>query len=114
MLGAAANTTLRCAARCACCAELHCIAAGRDRLLLTDTCTTQSTTTPRLAEERKKWRKDHPPGFVARPTTAADGSTDLMRWDCKVPGPDDTCWAGGVYPVTLKFPESFPAEPPLC
>lgn len=28
----------------------------------------------RLAEERKKWRKDHPPGFVAKPVTLSDGA----------------------------------------
>jgi hypothetical protein len=27
----------------------------------------------RLAEERKRWRKDHPFGFVAKPRSNADG-----------------------------------------
>jgi hypothetical protein len=40
----------------------------------------------RLQEERKAWRKDHPHGFVARPTTGADGSMNLMMWDCGIPG----------------------------
>lgn len=40
----------------------------------------------RLQEERKAWRKDHPHGFVARPTTGADGSMNLMVWDCGIPG----------------------------
>ena len=40
----------------------------------------------RLQEERKAWRKDHPHGFVARPTTGADGSMNLMMWDCNIPG----------------------------
>jgi ubiquitin-conjugating enzyme E2 I len=40
----------------------------------------------RLQEERKAWRKDHPHGFVARPVLDADGSMNLMSWDCSIPG----------------------------
>ncbi len=34
----------------------------------------------RLRAERKAWRKDHPFGFVARPTKKGDGSMDLTKW----------------------------------
>ena len=37
----------------------------------------------RLREERRSWRKDHPIGFVARPRSKADGSTDLLNWDVR-------------------------------
>jgi ubiquitin-conjugating enzyme E2 I len=40
----------------------------------------------RLAEERKKWRKDHPSSFYAKPITKEDGSTNLMLWDVGIPG----------------------------
>lgn len=40
----------------------------------------------RLVEERKAWRKDHPHGFYARPQTLGDGSTNLMVWECGIPG----------------------------
>jgi len=40
----------------------------------------------RLSEERKAWRKEHPFGFVARPTKNADGTLNLMNWDCAIPG----------------------------
>ena len=40
----------------------------------------------RLKEERKAWRRDHPPSFYARPSRKADGQTDLMKWDCGIPG----------------------------
>ena len=36
----------------------------------------------RLAEDRKVWRKDHAFGFVAKPSSSPDGSTNLMKWDC--------------------------------
>ncbi|GAM19952.1 hypothetical protein SAMD00019534_031270 [Acytostelium subglobosum LB1] len=68
----------------------------------------------RLAEERKSWRKDHPPDFFARPASNADGSTNLNRWDCGVPGKKGTAWENGVYPVTLVFSNDYPAKSPLC
>lgn len=40
----------------------------------------------RLGEERKNWRKDHPFGFVARPTKNTDGTLNLMLWECSIPG----------------------------
>lgn len=42
----------------------------------------------RLTEERKNWRKDHPPGFYARPGKKADNSTDVMTWETGIPGKD--------------------------
>ena len=47
----------------------------------------------RLREERRSWRKDHPIGFVARPRSKADGSTDLLNWDVVIPGKKDTMYA---------------------
>lgn len=66
----------------------------------------------RLAEERKAWRKDHPHGFFARPETLADGTVNLMRWKCNIPGKKGTDWEGGFYPVTLEFGDSYPSKPP--
>ena len=40
----------------------------------------------RLTEERKNWRRDHPPGFYARPCKKADSSADLMKWETGIPG----------------------------
>ena len=66
----------------------------------------------RLAIERKGWRKDHPHGFVAKPATMRDGSLQLLRWECKVPGKAGTHWEGGLYPVVLEFSEDYPSKPP--
>lgn len=52
-----------------------------------------STARLRLANERKAWLSDHPPGFFAKPKKAADGSVDIMQWDCGIPGK-----AGVSYP----------------
>lgn len=72
-----------------------------------------SLATSRLAEERKKWRKDHPFGFVAKPWSLPDGATDLLRWDCKIPGKKGTIWENGLYPVTLQFFNDYPVKAPV-
>lgn len=68
----------------------------------------------RLAAERKNWRKEHPLGFYARPETNKDGSTNLFRWKCGIPGKTGTDWDGGVYTLVMMFPEDYPNKPPKC
>ncbi|KAG5634415.1 SUMO conjugating enzyme Hus5 [Sphagnurus paluster] len=71
---------------------------------------------PRLAEERKQWRKDHPFGFYAKPSKATDGSMNLMEWEVGIPGKANTAWEGGLYKLTMSFPEgvfsTFPVNSP--
>ena len=52
----------------------------------------------RLKEERKAWRRDHPPSFYARPSRKADGQTDLMKWDCGIPGKAGVRLSGPLFP----------------
>ena len=70
-----------------------------------------SLMTSRLAQERKDWRKDHPHGFIAKPSTTRDAkgdvTTNLRVWDCKIPGKPDTPWAGGLYPLRLEFGHDY-------
>ncbi|KAK9369272.1 ubiquitin-conjugating enzyme/RWD-like protein [Lipomyces kononenkoae] len=68
----------------------------------------------RLQEERKQWRKDHPFGFYAKPNKSPDGGLDLMNWSVGVPGKTNTIWAGGLYKLTIQFPEEYPTKPPKC
>jgi len=68
----------------------------------------------RLAEERKAWRKDHPHGFYARPTTNKDNSLNLFKWVCGIPGKKGTCWEGGNFPLTIEFTEDYPTKAPIC
>eukprot|EP00941_MAST-03F_sp_MAST-3F-sp1_P002949 g2949.t1 len=68
----------------------------------------------RLREERKAWRRDHPHGFWARPERNKDGSHNLMKWICGIPGKKGTPWEGGVYEMTMTFEDEFPSKPPLC
>mmetsp|Transcript_57046 Transcript_57046/g.134711 ORF Transcript_57046/g.134711 Transcript_57046/m.134711 type:complete len:99 (-) Transcript_57046:282-578(-) len=68
----------------------------------------------RLTEERKSWRKDHPVGFYARLAANTDGSQNMMKWECGIPGKDSTNWAGGLFKLTLEFTEDYPHKPPKC
>lgn len=68
----------------------------------------------RLVEERKAWRKDKPFGFHARPETGSDGSINLLRWKCHIPGRSSTDWEGGFFPLTMEFTEDYPTKPPKC
>jgi hypothetical protein len=47
--------------------------------------------------------QDHPFGYVAKPEVAADGSTNILKWHCKLPGKAGTLWEGGMFPLTLEF-----------
>jgi ubiquitin-conjugating enzyme E2 I len=84
----------------------------------------------RLSEERKAWRKDHPFGFIARPTKNEDGTLNLwvytiwrflagtfnfsFNWECAIPGPKSTIWEGGLYKLRMIFKDDFPSTPPKC
>lgn len=37
---------------------------------------------------------------------------DLLRWECTIPGPEKTNWAGGFFPLTMEFTEEYPSRPP--
>ena len=68
----------------------------------------------RLTEERKQWRKDHPFGFYAKPSKSDDGSMNLMEWEVGIPGKANTPWEGGLYKLTMIFPDDYPSKPPKC
>ncbi|KAL9596432.1 MAG: hypothetical protein Q9219_005816 [cf. Caloplaca sp. 3 TL-2023] len=68
----------------------------------------------RLQEERKQWRKDHPFGFFAKPVRTPQGVLDLKNWECGVPGRDKTLWEGGLFKLTVSFPDEYPTKPPKC
>uniref|UniRef100_A0A7S1CNM2 SUMO-conjugating enzyme UBC9 n=1 Tax=Bicosoecida sp. CB-2014 TaxID=1486930 RepID=A0A7S1CNM2_9STRA len=68
----------------------------------------------RLREERTSWRKNRPIGFVAKPKKNPDGSFDMLHWQCKIPGPVDTAWEGGLFPLDMTFTDEYPARAPVC
>jgi ubiquitin-conjugating enzyme E2 I len=66
----------------------------------------------RLKVERKNWRKDHPPHFVAKPCLRGDGSTDLFNWDIKVPARESSVWYPALLSATMTFTADYPERPP--
>lgn len=55
----------------------------------------------------KQWRKDHPFGFFAKPQRNAQGTLDLKVWECGIPGKEKTIWEGGLFKLTITFPEGM-------
>ena len=46
--------------------------------------------------------------------TEPDGSQNLMRWTCSIPGKEGTDWADASYPITLEFSDEYPSRPPIA
>ena len=65
----------------------------------------------RLKEERKAWRRDHPPSFYARPSRKADGQTDLMKWDCGIPGKAGVRLSGPLFPHDARHAAATRTHP---
>lgn len=70
-------------------------------------------TIQRLNEERKRWRKDHPVNFYARPLLSPDNSLNMLKWEAGIPGPHGTEWDGGVFKVNLEFKNDYPVTAPI-
>lgn len=66
----------------------------------------------RLAAERKRFRKDHPFGMSAKPNKKPDGSTDMFRWVCIIPGPSGTLFEDAKLRLTMHFGSDYPLKPP--
>ena len=71
--------------------------------------------------ERKRFRANHPHGFVARPVVVQDacgsgggGEVDLRTWECGIPGKLGTPWEGATYNLRMEFPVDYPLSPPRC
>lgn len=64
--------------------------------------------------DRKQWRRDHPFGFFAKPVRGSNGVVDLKSWEVGIPGREKTIWEGGLFKLTLTFPDEYPTKPPKC
>ncbi|KAH7822716.1 putative ubiquitin-conjugating enzyme, E2 [Monocercomonoides exilis] len=68
----------------------------------------------RLLAERSLIRKERPIGFFAGPEKNPDGSLNLFKWNCGIPGKAGSIWEGGLYRMTMEFTEDYPSKPPKC
>ena len=66
----------------------------------------------RLIQERQDWKKNKIFGFYAKPLKNNDGTQDMYKWECGIPGPIESPWEGGLYELMLEFPEDYPSSPP--
>ncbi|KPM46306.1 hypothetical protein AK830_g358 [Neonectria ditissima] len=63
---------------------------------------------------RKQWRRDHPFGFFAKPARTKEGVLDVKNWECGIPGKEKTIWEGGLFKLSIAFPDEYPTKPPKC
>lgn len=42
------------------------------------------------------------------------GILDLKNWEVGIPGREKTIWEGGLFKLTLTFPDEYPTKPPKC
>lgn len=38
--------------------------------------------------------------------------SNILRWEAKIAGPENSVWEGGIFTLDLIFPENYPASPP--
>lgn len=62
----------------------------------------------RLMSEFKQLTMDPPEGIVAGPVS----EDNFFEWDCYITGPEDSCFANGVFPAKITFPADYPLSPP--
>ena len=68
----------------------------------------------RLKKEKKEWKASHPPGFIARPISSSEGTTNFLKWECFIPGKKGTVWEAGKYRMIMDFTQEYPVRPPRC
>ena len=61
----------------------------------------------RLAKEYKQFLKE-PSQYYS-----IEEPENMLEWDVILFGPPDTLYENGVFPVKIKFPKSYPMEPPV-
>ena len=62
----------------------------------------------RLFQEYKNLLSSPPDGITAGPLS----EDDLFTWEALICGPEETPFAGGIFPASLTFPRDYPLNPP--
>ncbi|EPB69767.1 ubiquitin--protein ligase, partial [Ancylostoma ceylanicum] len=68
-----------------------------------------SQTPPATYNTRCSELTNRPPeGILAAPLD----EDNFFEWECLITGPEDTCFANGVFPARISFPQDYPLSPP--
>ena len=65
----------------------------------------------RLLKDLKKIEKESEEGQNLG-ITATPEEDSLFRWNAVIFGPDETEWEGGIFKLSLEFPEEYPNKAP--
>jgi ubiquitin-conjugating enzyme E2 A len=64
----------------------------------------------RLARDLKVFEEDRGPDGVCAGLVDDD---NLYVWEASIFGPEGSPWEGGVFSISMVFPETYPMKPPL-
>jgi len=62
----------------------------------------------RIMKEIKNLEKDVLPNMTAGPVT----TLDYFKWEATIQGPPDSPYEGGVFRLSITFPQDYPFSPP--
>ena len=67
-----------------------------------------SNAAARLLKDLKKMQEDSTHDSLQ----ATPSGDNLFQWEAIIFGPDETIWEGGIFQLSLTFPEDYPNKPP--
>lgn len=62
----------------------------------------------RIMKEVKNLEKDAVPGIEAGPVS----NLDYFKWEAIIPGPPESPYEGGLFKLSITFPQDYPFSPP--